>query len=835
MDRWLIEVRQTIRGLRRSPGFTAASVATLAIGIGATTAIFSLVHAALLQPLPYPEADRVVNLAFTIPASTSPTDEVSRSAAAPDTMFAWSYPKYETLQELDHPFAQLAGYQAFDMNLTGTERPERLSVEVVSATYFPLLDVQAEVGRVFSPEEDMTPATHPVALLSHDLWTRRYGANPDLLGRDIEINDVPLTVIGIMRDGFSGLSGTAQVWVPMMMSPPLTYDQRLEERWSHWHSVVGRLVPGIDIAQAEAALPGLARAIGQAHPSPSSGGPEWGMIARSLDAARMDPQLRRAAFVLFGAVGFVLLIGCVNVAGLLLARSKVRRREVAIRRAVGASRRHLVRQLLTESLVLSVIGGAAGALLAFWTTDALAAAVPTIAGADRISPLIDLTNVGVDLPVLGFALGVSLLTGLLFGLAPALGASDVPAAGALHGRDPTDGAQVGRDARGALIAAEVALALVLMIGAGLMVQSFAALRGVALGFESEHVLSFRLQPSASQVDMAGAPLFQRNLIDRLEQIPGVEGVGVNTCSPLSSGCMGSMVLRVDDRSLQDESRIPVGVHPVGGDYFGTLGVPLIRGRLFDQRDAADAPLVAVVSETAARRLWPEGDAIGGRLNVAMYPFGEDMAEVVGVVGDVKYRAVDAPTEPDVYIPSAHGARPRATIFVRTTADPLAVVPDIRTAVLETAPDLPVFDVVTLDERVADALARARFSALLLGLFGLVALGLAMVGIYGTIAYTVEQRRREIGVRMALGAQRTDVLALVVRGVVRPSVVGVAIGFVGAAALTRVLSGLLYGVGSLDVPTFIVVAAGLLAAALVAGIVPARRAAWTDPVVALRAE
>ncbi len=819
------DLEHALRQMRRSPGFTLAAVLTLAIGIGATTAIFSLIHAALLRPLPYPEADRLVELAFELPLD-----------AGRDTMFAWSYPKYQTLRELEHPFEALAGYQAFDLNLTGTDRPERLSVEIVSGEYLPLLGVRAAFGRTFLPEEDATPRTHPVVLLSHGLWTRRYGADPRVVGAEVEVNGVPLTVVGVLPEGFRGLSGTAEAWVPMMMAPALTYDERLEERWSHWHGVVGRLAAGVSLEAARARLPALASAVGEAHVSPAGGGPDWGMLARPLEEARLDPELRRAAYVLLGAVGFVLLIGCLNVAGLLLARAAGRRREVAIRLAVGADRRRLLRQFLVESLALALLGGAVGVLVAVWAVDALAAIAPTLAGETRLSPLVDLRDVGVDLPVLGFALAISILTGLLFGLAPALRACRPDAVDALHGDASTDLLTRRRDRRGALVAVEVALALVLLVGAGLMVRSFSALRGVPIGFAPERVLTFRLQPAGSQVDLAGAPAFYRELIERLEGLPGVEGVGVNTCAPLSSACMGSLVVRLDGQELTpDRGSSDIGVHPVNGGYFRTLDIPLVRGRAFDERDRADAPLVAIVNESAARALWPGEDPLGRRIGVASYPFGDATAEVVGVVGDVRYGALEAPSRPDVYVATGQGGRPRATVFVRAAGDPSALLPAIRREMAALSPDLPIFDVATLEDRVAEASARARFSTLLLGLFAAVALGLALIGIYGTVAYTVAERTRELGLRRALGASRRRVLSLVVRGVLAPTLIGLAVGLVVSLALTRALGRLLYGVGALDPLTFAAVALGLLLAALAAGTVPARRATRVDPMLVLRAE
>lgn len=829
METLLQDVRYALRALRRTPGFAAVAVVTLALGIGANVAIFSLIYAALLRPLPFPEPERLATLSFVAPRL---------DGTGMDTMPFWSYPKFETLRAADHPFEELAGYATFDLNLTAGD-PERLAVEVVSGGYFPLLGVRALEGRTFAPEEDATPRTHPVILLSHGLWQRRFGGDPGVMGRRIEINGVPLAVVGVLPEGFRGLTGTAEAWVPMMTAPLLTYDEQLEERWSHWHRVVGRLEPGASLERAGARLPALARAIAEAHPRPSRPTEVWDVAAAPLEAARLDAGLRTSVLVLFGAVGFVLLIGCVNVAGLLLARAAARRREVAIRLAVGAGRGRLVRQLLTESIVLALAGGAAGLLLGLWGTDALTAIAPAVAGEGRISPLVELRGLGLDLPVLGFTLAVSVGTGVLFGLIPALQATHPSITGALHGGD---GALPGlrasrRDVRGVLVAAEVALALMLLIGAGLMLRSFATLRGVPIGFEPDGVLAFQLDPAGSQVDMAGAPAFYAELLRRIAALPGVEAAAVNRCPPLSGRCMGSFVTRLDATVFTPDAEGPfVGVHAVSADYFRTLRIPLLRGRAFDERDRRGAPLVAIVNETAARTLWPGQDPIGRRIGVGMHPWRDGAtAEVVGVAGDARYGAADAPIGPDVYVSMLQGGRPSNTVMVRAAGDPRALVGPVRREVLALKPDLPIFDIATLEERVGEALAPARFGALLLALFAAVALALAAVGIYGTIAYAVAQRTREIGIRMALGAARRDVLALMVGRMLLPAAAGLLLGLGGAAALTRVLSSLLYGVGATDPATFAAVAALLAAVALLASWIPARRAARVDPMVALRNE
>ncbi|PYV10135.1 MAG: hypothetical protein DMG07_21690, partial [Acidobacteria bacterium] len=663
MDTLLQDLRCGMRALRKQPGFSAIAVLTLAVGIGANTAIFSVVNAALLRPFPFREPDRLMKVSLVIPSmhGEPPRDDV-----------VWSYPKFQTFRQLQQVFERLATYRGGTFNLTGIEEPERVSGEIVGADYFPVLGVGARVGRTFLPEEDATPGTHWVALLGHGLWQRRFGGDPAVVGTTITLDTRTYTVVGVLPPGFRGLSALAEVWMPTMTLGA----EDLAERWNHSHDVIARLRPGVTAAQAKSAVEVLGKQVDEAHPNRAPSVP-WGARARTLAEARIDPAIRRSVLVLFGAVGFVLLIACVNVANLQLARSSAREREIAIRLAVGASRGRLVRQLLTESVLLAALGALAGAALAAWGVHVLTSINPAAANpfGRRFSgySLIALGSVRLDGAALLFTAATALATGILFGLAPALAASraeltDALKSGGLQAAGP--GGARGFSGRSFLAAAEISLALVLLVGSGLMIKSFGRLLATRSGVDPENLLTSRVNLPAGQYGREASIEFFSQLETRAAALPGVVSAGMSNCPPLAGGCNGTLIWFRDRPEVSRGAEPSVGVHWVSPSYFRTMGIPLLRGRGFGPADRLGAPKVVLVNETAARRFWPNEDPIGKPIGVGQGGFG-DRAEIVGVVGDVRYGTLEEVPNPDVYICHQQSARNSLILYVRGRTDPAA--------------------------------------------------------------------------------------------------------------------------------------------------------------------
>jgi predicted permease len=829
------DARYAVRWLARSPGFAAIAILTLGLGIGTVTTIFSILDAAVLRPLPYRDPDSLMTVAIT-----------RREGAQTPETFPWSAPKFVSLRRHARTFEAVAAYAREDLNLTGVAEPERLVAEIVSATYFPVLGVGAALGRTFTAEEDGAPGAHPVVVISHGLWQRRFGGDRGIVGRVVQINRVPMTVVGVAPERFSGLAGDAELWVPMAMAGAFLYPEILTENGNHWHGVVARRKAGVTAEEVAAELDVVGQTITLENPMEASPA-IWGASAAPLDASRVDPALRRSVLVLFGAVTFVLLIACANVAALMLARASTRGREVAIRVAIGAGRRRIVRQVLTESVVLSLAGGLAGVLLSLWGVETLSR-LERISGVGDPSFLFRFTTVSLDSRVLLFALGVSLATGVLFGMAPALHASRSDLAAALKeggaGAVAGDGGSRRVSIRGLLVPLQVALALVLLVGAGLMARSLARLTGYRAGFEAGSVLTLRFDPSGvTDDDRVRAGVFRRSLLERLAALPAVASAATGRTAPLSSRNMVAIVRQVDDRRLVSQGRMPgsgetieIGLHDVSPDYFRTLRIPIRKGRAFTTEDRGDSPKVVIVNETAARRLWPGQDPIGRKIAATSFYFADDAtAEVVGVAGDVVYGRPGEPQGLDLYFPSFQAGLSWATIFVKTEGDAAALAPAVRREIKALSPNLPVFDVTTLERRVARTFGRERFAAALLSLLAGIALFLASVGIYGLVAETVAARTREIGVRMALGAEPGDILRRVLRRGLTLAGIGLAAGVLAALALSRVLSSLLFGVGAGDPATYAGVSIVLLLVSAAACWIPSRRATRVDPVTALRSE
>ena len=838
MDGLILDLRYALRSLRRSPGYLALCVAALALGIGANGAIFSLVHALMLRPLPYPAPERLVLPHLAIEGG-------AESLGGPPTL-PWSYPKLQTLMGEQQVFEQVAGFADESANLTGAGEPERLNLEMVSPAYFPILGVEPVRGRLLV-ESDEGAGAPLVAVVGEGLWRRRFGARPDLVGRTLRLGNAPVTVVGIVPSGFAGLTGEAELWVPLAAARVLYYPEALTEVGNHYLDVVARLRPGIGAARLDAEMERLGRVIAEANPMPGGGGDPtevWTAGTTSLVESRRDPFVRRSLMVLMGAVALVLLIACANLASLAMVRASRRRRELAVRAAIGASSGRLVRQTLLESLVLAMLGCGLGLLVATWLVRALSAMRPEALGTWGVAStdLLDLATAGVERPVVLFCAVAALATALLFGLAPALRAArvrlapDLRAGGAsLQGGRGHGGAGGGRPL---LVAGQTALAMVTLVGAGLLLRSLWALQSVPLGVEPERVLTFEVRPSDGAYSRPDVPGFHGGLVERIAALRGVESVAVGSCVPASgqSGCNSTMVLSRDGQELTEAQRFSIGWHIVGEDYFRTLGVPLRAGRAFDRRDRADAPAVVVLNETAARRLWPDGKAVGRRMQMGTMGLnGDTHAEVIGVVGDVRYRRLEDAASPEVYMADLQLGLVATTLFVRTAGDPLELVPAVRGAVQSVDRDLPIYRVRTLEEQLGFALSKARFGSVLLLAFAAVALALAALGVYGVLAQSVAARRREIGLRMALGAASREVERLVLRQGMTMALAGALAGMALALGLTGLLRGLLFEVAPRDPVTFAAVPLALLAVAAVACLVPARRAARVDPTVVLRQE
>jgi putative ABC transport system permease protein len=819
------DVRYAARGLVRRPGFTVIAILTLAVGIGANTAIFSAVDALMFRPLPFRDAGELMNVTF----ATSPHD-----GSPGETGLPWSWMKYLAFRGTQQAFQETALWTQGNFSFTG-EDAERLSGEWVGERYLQALGIAPAVGHAFEAGIDGSYGSRKVVLLSDDLWKRRFNADPAIVGKQVSIERQQFEIIGVLPAGFKGLSGTAELFVPI--TTRAIADIGPTQAWSHEFDMVARLKPGVTMAQAAGAAPQWSRAIAAAWPDQAHG-PGWAVRLAPLDEGRVSPKVRASLMVLFGAVGLVLLIACVNLASLLLGRATSRRQEIAIRLALGAGRARLVRFLLAESVVLALLGGAASVGVAFWGTRALAAANP--AETLRVQNLSGLgvtgfASIRLDATALLFTLGVSCAVGVLFGLVPALQATqsalaqDVKAGRAAHARG------LGWfTSRRALVVTEVALAIVLLAGSGLMIRSLENLLNVNAGFNPRGLLTLRLTMPRGVVARDSLPGFYDRLLDEVGALPGVTSVALADSPPLAGG---SNITRLAPPGTPETelAHMPlVGVHWVTPSWASTLGVVLKRGRLFNAEDRLGAPKSILVSETAAKKLWPGEDPIGKRAGVWQGGF-DDGATVVGIVGDVLYHTVDSSAIADVYIPYAQSPAPRMMIFVRTSRqNPLALVPSVRRTVGQLVPGLPVFDIQSMDTRSAAATAQARFSAVLLSLFAFTALALAAIGIYGVMSFVVLQRTREIGIRMALGAGRARVLRGVIGEGLALAGIGGAIGAAAAFAVTRVLRSMLYGVKPGDPATYIAAVVLLVVVAAGASWIPARRAARVEPSEALRA-
>ncbi|MGH7470863.1 MAG: ADOP family duplicated permease [Longimicrobiales bacterium] len=810
------DMRYALRWLRKTPGFAAVAMLTLALGIGSNTAIFSVVNAALLKPLPFADPDRLVKVSLVMP------DE-------PDMV--WSYPKYEVLRDEQRSFTQVAGYSPWTGTLAGGGDPERLQGERVTARYFDVLGVRPRAGRVFTEEEARDPGRAQVALLGESLWRRRFNADPAVVGRTLQLDGQAVTVVGVLPADFRGLSGNADIFVPVS-----TIGRMLNGRWAHFMTVIARLDDHVTLERAQTEVVALGARIDELHRSPRDLGASSAMVRRLKDL-RVDPAIRRAVLVLFGAVTALLLITCANVANLLLARAAQRRREIAVRLAIGAHRGRLIRQLMTESLIMALLGGLAGVLVAWLGMRALAAlaanAGSVLGNSASGFQAVLLARIPLDATVLLFALGATVITGFLFGVVPALQASRADLVS-----DLKDGGERSRSAlgvrglnsRNVLIISEIALAFTLLVGAGLMLRSLARLLDVDAGLNPRNLLTARISLPESNSPQASLRFWQE-LLQRSASLPGVHSVGVADCPPLIGRCY---VKPFWPDGQTSSAPVPVGVHYVSPGYFDAVGVALRRGRVFTAADRAGSPNVVIINQSAAQKYFPGEDPVGKRVG-AGGGFADPMAEIVGVVADQRFAAIEVPAEPDVYIAYAQVPMPTGYLFVRTSGRPLALAAAIRREVQRLDPNLPVYDVQTMEKRVRAATERTRVTGLLLGAFAATALLLALIGIYGLVAYAVTQRTREIGLRIALGAGRADVARLMLPYSALLVGLGLGVGLLGAWSTTRVLRSLLFEVETTDPLVFASLTALTLVVALAASALPAFRAARLDPLTALRSE
>jgi putative ABC transport system permease protein len=816
------DARFALRSFRRAPVFTAVAVLTLAIGIGANTAIFSAVNAVLLRPLPFPEPERLMRVSMVFPAN----DFGPGMDDAP-----WSYPKYAMYRDAQQSFARIGIYTEFPVTLGGAQGAERVRGEDVDAAYLPTLGVQPALGRWFTAAENSAPGAPRLAVLGDALWQRRFNADSSVLGKPILVRGEPYTIIGVMPPGFRGVQGNAEIWMPLFAAPAAD----IQQPWSHSYVAIGRLKPGVGAEQATAEATELGKRVDAAWPDPYRKDRHQGVSARALDAVRADPAVRRSLLVLLGAVGIVLLIACANVANLFLLRAAGRRREIAVRLAIGAGRGRLVRQLLTESVLLSTIAGAASLLVAWWGVRLLSSLEPVRAIGGRSGGLAgaNLEAMRLDLPAFAFAAALAIVTGIVFGLVPAIQATRPSLTDALKDGEARLRARILRrlSTRNALAVAEIALALVLLAGSGLMLRSLGKLLGVDAGIRPEGVLTLRLN-ARDGTGRDSLPGFYDRVLGELRALPGVTDVGFTSCAPLSGGCNETIILFRDRPPAAPGTEPPVGIHWVSPGWFGAAGVPLRRGRLFDSGDRLGGRKVVLLNEAAARKFWPGEDPLGRPVAVGQGGFG-DTAYVVGVVGDVRYETLETPPEPDVYLSYHQSPRAGMLAFVRTAGDPSSLAAPARARLRQAAPASPVYDIRTLAERVSDATAQARLAAVLLTLFAVVALALATLGTYGVVSFAVAQRTREIGVRIALGARPGDVVRLIVRQGVVLVLLGAALGLAMALAATRAMQSLLYGVTATDPVTFGAIVVVLVGAVVVASWIPARRAAGIEPLEALR--
>jgi putative ABC transport system permease protein len=804
------DVRYGIRMLRKSPMVTLVAVISLALGISANTVIFSVVNAILLKSLPFHEPERIVLVWGDTPAEGKNRNQVSATDV-------------DDWRQQNAVFEDVATYSGWSATLLGEGEPEIIYGIQVGDGYFSIMKATPMLGRTFLPEEQEDGKDF-VIVLGYGLWQRRFGGDPNVIGQKISLSGRPYTVVGVLPADFQPLPTT-------LVDPrgefyrPVAEPHDENERASRHLRAIARLKPGITLAQAQAEMKVITSRLEQEHPRDNTG---YGARLVSLPEDTVG-GLRTTLLTLFGAVAFVLLIACANVGNLLLVRAAARQKEIAIRRALGAARARLARQFLTESVLLAIVGGGLGLLLALWGTSL----VETLGS--KVTPL--LANIKIDSRVLGFTFAIAILTGIVFGLAPALHASNPDLNETLKEGGRNSGAGASRNRlRNALVMGEVAMALVLLIAAGLLIKSVMQLRNVNPGFNAENRLTMSVVlPGAKYPKAAQWIAFYNQLGERLNALPGVESAGFTSVLPFSDNFDGR-ALAVEDHPKPAGEEFSVDLYIATPAYLQTMAIPLLKGRALAEPDIDTAPLVALINETMAREMWPDQDPLGKRIKFpgsAKNP--QPWRTIVGVVADVKQYGLDRKDPMQIYLSEAQYPTQFMTLVVHTSSDPKAMIAAVRGEIRQLDKDQAVYNIVTMEQLLADSIALRRFSMLLLMIFAGVALTLAGVGIYGVISYSVTQRTHEIGIRMALGASRRDIIRLIVRQGMTMALAGVGIGLVATFALTRIMESLLFGVSATDPATFIIISVVLTCVALVACFVPARRATRVDPMIALRYE
>ena len=810
MTTLLTDIRFGARMLLKSPMMTFIALLALTLGIGANTAIFSVVNAVLLRSFPYSDPERLVLVWEKKEGARTDQNSINLG-----NFFDW--------KEQNQVFSDMAAFFNSNVNLTSDGEPEEVPGQFAMWNLFSVLGTNPILGRTFV-EEDGRNGQPRVIVISHGLWLRRFGGDRNIIGRQIVLNEQPATIVGVMPPNFgwhiqrgTQAAKPADIWLPWQMP------SNIRERRGRFALAVARLKPGLPMDQAKREMDTIGARLAQQYPDFNT---NWGVNVVPL-RTQVTGEIRRPLLILLGAVGFVLLIACANVANLLLARASSRRKEIAVRAGLGASRWRITRQLLTESVMLSLVGGALGVLVAWWGTQALVALSPPA--------LIDLKSVTVSLPVLAFTFGLSFLTGIVFGLVPALEATRFDLHDSLkEGGKNIGGSTSGHRLRSVFVVAQVALALVLLVGAGLLLKSFRHLQSVDTGFDANNLLAMRLNllPRKYESDQQTLDFFKQ-AVERMKTIPGVEAAGAINTPPFTGLYSGTNV-DIDGRKLPSSQGLTTGVCVTDANYFQTMQIPLLKGRLYTAEEATQSRHVVVVNETFVRKNLGGQEPLGRKLTIYMKDEPEP-TEIIGVVADHKHLGLDVEVEPMAYWPHPELVFSGMWLMLRTRGDASAVAPAARNVIHAIDPQQPIGEVSTMESLLATSVARARFSASLLTVFSLVALVMAAVGIYGVMSYSVLQRTHEIGVRMALGAQRLDVLSLVVKRGIVLGAIGVVVGLAASFALTRLISTLLFEVTATDTVTFVMVPVGLFLVTLIACYVPARRATRVDPLKALRYE
>jgi putative ABC transport system permease protein len=806
MDAFLNDIRYAVRNLLKRPAFTIIATVTLALGIGANSAIFSSVYSLLLKPLPFPEIDRVITIWDKAPSRGYTHNEVAMA-------------NYLDWRAQNHSFDQLSLYRWWSVNLTGIDTPERIQGFQVTANFIDVIGIKPTIGRAFTEEENQ-PGKGDVAIIANSLWQRRFGGDPNIVGKTIMVNGLPRTIVGVMPNTLS-YPVPGEIYAPLTITPALAAN-----RQTHDSYVIGRLKPGASIQSAQADIDNITARLQQQYPETNTG------VGATVFPIVADTVRKydTGVWVAMGAVAFVLLIACANVANLMLARASGRHREIALRAALGATRWRIIRQLLIESVIVALLGGLLGILVAVWGLDALRAANP--GDAARFAP--GWNQLGINIPVLAFTVALSVLSGLVFGLAPALQVSKPNLNESLK-EGSRQSSNRSHGLRSSLVVVEIALSLVLLVGAGLFFRSFLTLFKTDPGFDPDHVLTMNLiLPRAKYKEEAQGAAFYKDLVQRVKATPGVEAAAAVNFLPLG-GSNAS-----EDYLVEGEPQPAPGHENEGryrvctADYFSTMRIPVLKGRAFTEQDKAGATPVVIVNETLARKHWPGQDPIGKRIRFD-YPIDKaPWMEIVGVSKDVRHELTREVT-PELYLPHPQDSWNSMVLVARTSVDPASLAGAIRQTVWAIDKDQPVFDVRTMEEVRSLSVGLQTFSSLMIGIFAGIALLLASIGIYGVMAFVVTQRTQEIGIRMALGARGVDVLRLVLANGMKLAALGLLIGLVVAWAVTRFFAKLLFGVTPTDLLTFAVVSACLLAAAFLACYLPARRATKVDPLEALRYE